>query len=75
MFHRTELGTFAALLPCDKNSRVPEPSDDWRCMEWGLESVDACDADTVELLDDIWWPQLVALASQVRQKVQAMAEA
>ncbi len=74
MFHQSELGRFAALLPCDLNGRIPEPGDDWREMEWGLEAVDACDADMIELLDDIWWPQLVELASQVQQKVKALLE-
>ncbi len=72
MFHRSELGTFAALLPCDENAQVPEPGDDWRCMAWGLESIDSCDADVIELLDDIWWPQVVDLAAQIRRKVRAL---
>ncbi len=75
MFHRSELGVYAAIVPCDRNSLVPEPGDDWRCMQWGLESVDSCDADVIELLDDIWWPQLIKLAGAVRQKVQEMSEA
>lgn len=74
MFHRSELGTFAAIVPCDNNLQVPESGDDWRCMEWGLESVDSCDADVIELLDDIWWPQLIELADKVRQKVRGMLE-
>lgn len=69
MFHRSELGDFAALLPCDKNSRLPEPGDDWRAMDWGLDAVDTCDADVVELMDEIWWPQLVELAAQIRAKL------
>ena len=75
MFHQSELGKFAVLLPCGKNGQVPEPGDDWRDMAWGLEPLDCCDADLVELLDEIWWPQLVELASQVRQKVQRMQKA
>jgi hypothetical protein len=44
-------------------------------MQWGLESVDSCDADVIELLDDIWWPQLIELSGAVRQKVQEMSAA
>jgi hypothetical protein len=73
MFHRSELGMFAALLPCDGNLQVPEPGDDWRCMHWGLELVDTCDADVIELMDDIWWPQLVKLVDEVREKVRRMS--
>lgn len=74
MFHQSELGRFAALLPCDMNGHIPEPGDDWREMEWGLDAVDSCDADIIELLDDIWWPQLVELACQVHNKVHALPE-
>ena len=74
MFDQTELGEFSALLPCDMKGRIPEPDDDWRCMEWGLDSLDSCDADIIELLDDIWWPQLVQLAGQIREKVLAMRQ-
>ena len=72
MFHQSELGDFSDLLPCDMNGQIPEPSDDWRTMAWGLESLDSCDADVVELLDDIWWPQLIKLAGSVREKVREM---
>lgn len=74
MFHQSELGEFSVLLPCDMEGNIPEPGDDWRCMQWGLDSVDSCDADIIELLDDIWWPQLVRLAGQVREKVRAMRQ-
>ena len=74
MFHQSELGRFAALLVCDKNGQIPEPGDDWREMEWGLDDLDSRDANMIELLDDIWWPQLVELASEVRKKVQALPE-
>lgn len=74
MFHRSELGEFAHLVPCDHHGMVPEPADDWRSMDWGLDAVDACDADVIELLDDIWWPQLVQLAEQVRQKARELGE-
>ena len=72
MFHQSELGDFAVLLPCDMNGQIPEPGDDWREMAWGLDKYDTCDADVIELLDDIWWPQLVQLASQVREKVRTL---
>lgn len=72
MFHQSEFGVFSVLLPYDMAGNIPEPGDDWRCMEWGLDSVDLCDADIIELLDDIWWPQLVQLAGQIREKVRAM---
>lgn len=72
MFHQSELGDFSDLLPCDMNGLIPEPGDDWRTMAWGLEAMDSCDADLIELLDDIWWPQLIKLASEVRNKVRQM---
>jgi hypothetical protein len=72
MFHQSELGDFAVLLPCDMAGNIPEPGDDWRGMEWGLEALDTCDADLIELLDEIWWPQLVQLADEIRKKVRAM---
>lgn len=72
MFHQSELGVFSVLLPCDMAGNIPEPGDDWRCMEWGLDSLDSCDADIIELLDDIWWPQLVQLAGEIRAKVRTM---
>lgn len=74
MFHQSELGQFAVLLPCDMNGQIPEPGDDWREMQWGLERFDTCDADLIELLDDVWWPQLVELASRVREKVRTFPE-
>ncbi len=74
MFHQSQLGKFAVLLPCDMKGQIPEPGDDWREMEWGLDDLDACDANMIELLDDIWWPQLVKLASEVRKKVRALPE-
>lgn len=73
MFHRSELGPYAVLLPCDKKSQIPELTDDWRRMEWELDWADTCDPDIIELLDDIWWPQLLNLAEQVRQKVREIA--
>lgn len=73
MFHRSELGVFATLLPCDIDQQVPEPGDDWRCMQWGLGSVDTCDADIIELMDDIWWPQLLKLVEEVRENVRRMS--
>ncbi|MGN6547393.1 MAG: hypothetical protein ACTHK7_20240 [Aureliella sp.] len=72
MFHQSELGNFSDLLPCDMNGQIPKPGDDWRTMAWGLESMDSCDADLIELLDDIWWPQLIKLASAIRHKVRQM---
>ena len=74
MFHQSELGDFSVCLPCDLAGNLPEPGDDWRCMEWGLTALDTCDADVIELLDDIWWPQLVRLTSQIREQVRAMQE-
>ena len=74
MFHQSELSEFSALLPCDREGRLPEPGDDWRCMNWGLDAVDSCDADIIELLDDVWWPQLVQLADQIREKVCSMRQ-
>lgn len=72
MFNQAELGNYSVLLPCDMAGNLPEPGDDWRSMEWGLDSVDACDADVIELLDEIWWPQLVRLATEIRNKVREM---
>ncbi len=74
MFHQSELGRFGVLLPCDRNGQIPEPGDDWREMAWDLEDFNVCDANLIELLDDIWWPQLVELAGQIRRKVQALSE-
>ena len=68
MFHKSELGDFQGLLPCDEDGNLPDPEDDWRLMKWGLDDIDLCDADAVELLDGIWWPQLVDLVARVRQK-------
>ncbi len=72
MFHQAELGIYSVLLPCDMAGNIPEPGDDWRSMEWGLDAVDACDSDVIELLDEIWWPQLVRLATEIRAKVRTM---
>ncbi|MBI3464378.1 MAG: hypothetical protein HY000_15175 [Planctomycetes bacterium] len=72
MFHQRELGEFSVLPPCDMQGNIPEPGDDWRCMDWGLDLVDSCNADIIELLDDLWWPQLVQLAGQIREKIRTM---
>jgi hypothetical protein len=72
VFHQSELGAFSDLLPCDMNGQIPEAGDDWRTMAWGLEAMDCCDADFIELLDDIWWPQLIKMAQEIRAKVREM---
>jgi hypothetical protein len=69
MFPASDLGEFASLLPCDSHGRLPSPGDDWREMEWNVEDIDFCDADTVELLDGNWWPTLVQLVDDVRGHV------
>lgn len=74
MYHQSELGQFSDLLPCDMNGNIPETGDDWREMAWGLESLDSCDGDLIELLDDIWWPQLIKLSENIRAKVKEIRQ-
>ena len=74
MYYQSELGEFSDLLPCDMNGNIPERGDDWREMAWGLERMDSCDADLIELLDDIWWPRLIELSEDIRAKIKEIRQ-
>ncbi len=74
MFHESELDDFGVLLPRDRKGQVPEPGDDWREMDWDLGEIDLCEANSIEILEEVWWPKLVDLAAELRKGIEGVLE-